>query len=56
MDAVIINQDSLHLEIRLLAVLLVLKFNECILQAIFCTLVPDDFARHNGTEATEYRI
>ena len=56
MDAVIINQHSLHLEIRLLAVLPVLKFNECILQAIFCTLVSDDFARHNGTEATEYRI
>ena len=56
MDAMIIDQDSLHLEIRLLAVLLVLEFNECILQAIFCTLVSDDFARHDGTEATKYRI
>ena len=56
MDAVIIYQDSLHLEVRLLAVFLVLEFDKCILQAVFCALVANDFAGHDGTEATKYRV
>ena len=53
MDAVIINQHSLHLEICLLAVLLVLELYKCILQAVICALVSDDFAGHNWTKAAE---
>ena len=56
MDAVIINQNSLHLEICLLAVLLVLEFDKCILKAVFCALVSNDFAGHYWPEAAEYRI
>lgn len=56
MDAVIINQHSLHLEICLLAVLLVLEFDKCILQAVFCALVSNDFAGYDWTEAAEDRI
>ena len=56
MDAVIIYQDSLHLEVRLLAVFLVLEFDKCILKAVFCALVSNDFTGHNGTEATKDRI
>lgn len=31
MDAVIINQNALHLEVGLLAIFLLIKFNKCIL-------------------------
>lgn len=31
MDPVIIDQNTLHLEIGLLAIFLLIKFNECIL-------------------------
>ena len=43
MYTVVVNQDTLHLEVGLLAVLLVFKLNECILQAVAGALVPDDF-------------
>ena len=44
MDAVIIDQNALHLEVGLFAVLLVLKLDEGILQAIARLLVADDLA------------
>lgn len=56
MDAVIIYQHSLHLEVRLLAVFLVLEFDKCILQAVFCAFVSNHFAGHDWPEATKYSI
>ena len=53
MNAMVIYQYSLHLEIRLLAVLLVLELDECVLQTVFCALVPNDFAGHDWTKAAE---
>ncbi len=53
MDAVIINQDSLHFEICLFAVFLVFEFNECILETVTGTLVSNDFARDYRTETAE---
>ena len=53
MNAMVIYQYSLHLEIRLLAVLLVLEFDKRVLQTVFGALVPNDFARHNWTKAAE---
>ncbi len=49
----IVYQDPLHLEVCLLAVFLILKLNECILEAITGTLVSNDFARHYGSETVE---
>ena len=56
MDAVIIYQHSLHLEVRLLTILLVFELDECILQAVFCALISNDLAGHDRTEATEDSI
>lgn len=42
-DAMVVNQHSLHFKVRLLAVLLVLELNERILQAVSGPLVADDF-------------
>ena len=56
MDAVIIYQHSLHLEVRLLAVLLVLEFDKRILQAVLCALVSNDFAGYDWTEAAKNSI
>ncbi len=53
MYAVIVNQDSLHLEICLFAVLLILEFNECILKTVTGTLVSNDFARNYCTKPAE---
>lgn len=44
MYPVIIDQDTMHFEVCLLAVLLVLELDERILQTISSTLVADDFA------------
>ena len=45
MYPVIINENSLHLKICLLAVLLVLKFYKGILEAITSAFVPNNFTR-----------
>ena len=45
MNAMIINQDSLHFEVGLLTVLLIFKLNKCILETVTGALVADDFAR-----------
>ena len=42
-DAMIIDQDSLHLEIRLLTVLLFFKLNKSVLQTVAGALIADDF-------------
>lgn len=53
MDAVVVNQDTLHLEISLLAIFLLVKLNEGILQTVAGALVPNDLARQNRTKAAE---
>lgn len=42
MYPVVINQYALHLEIGLLAVLLVLEFDKGVLKAVACTLISDN--------------
>lgn len=44
MDAMVVNQNALHLEICLLAILLILKFDKTVLQTVTSTLVSDDLA------------
>ena len=56
MYAVIIDQYTLHLEIRLLAVLLVFEFDEGILKAFLGSLVSDNFARYDFAKSTEDQI
>lgn len=54
MDAVVINENPLHLEICLLTVFLIFKFNKGILKAVASALVPDNFAGQDLTESAEY--
>lgn len=56
MDAVVVNQHALHLEVGLFTILLVIEFDERILQAVTRALVPDDFAGQYGAEATEDEV
>ncbi len=56
MYAVVIYQHPLHLEICLLAILLILKLDERILETVTSTLVANDFARHYSTETAEYGV
>lgn len=44
MNAPIVNKHIIHLEIRILAALLVLKLNKSVLQRIARNLIPDDLA------------
>jgi hypothetical protein len=53
MDAMIINKNTLHFEIGLLAVSLMFKFNEGILQAVASSLVSNNLTRENGSKAAE---
>lgn len=55
-DAVVIYQDPRHLEIRLLAILLVFIFDESILQAVARSFVPYHFTGHNGPETAENEV
>lgn len=43
-DAMVVNQNALHLEICLLAILLVFEFDKTVLQTVTSTLVSDDLA------------
>ena len=52
-DAMIINKNALHFEICLLAVSLVFKFNESILQAVASSLVSNNLTGQNLSEAAE---
>lgn len=53
MNAVVVDQDVLHLEVGLLAVLLVFKLDKGVLQAVAGLLVADDFAGEDLAEARE---
>ena len=55
-NAMIVDQYALHLEVCLLAVFLLLEFDECVLQAVSRPLVPDDLTRQNFAESTENEI
>lgn len=55
-DAMIVNQHALHFKVGLLAVLLVLKFDECVLQTVARALVPNHFARQDRSETTEDQL
>lgn len=54
MNTMIIYQYTLHFEICLLAVLLMLKLDERILKTIVSALVPYDLARYDLAETAEY--
>ena len=56
MYPMIIDQYFLHFEICLLAVLLVLKLDECILKTIIGALVPNNFARYYLAEAAKKEV
>lgn len=45
MDAVVVNQNTLHFEVGLLAIFLILKLNKCILKTVAGPLVADNLAR-----------
>lgn len=49
----IVHKHILHLKIRLLRILPLIKLNERVLQTIPRSLVPDDLARHDRAEARE---
>ena len=55
-NTMVVDEDPLHFEICLLAVLLILEFDECILKTVSCTLVSDDFTRKDFAEAAENQI
>lgn len=44
MYSMIVDKDTLHLEVGLLAILLILKLDECILKTVTCPFVADYFA------------
>lgn len=52
--AMIVNQNSLHLEIRLLTVLLMFKLDKGVLKTVFGSLVSNDFAGYNLAKPAEY--
>ena len=56
MNAVVVDQDVLHLEIRLLAILLVLEFDESILQRVASLLVSDHLARQDLSKTAEDQV
>ena len=53
MDALIVDQHSLHFEVCLLAGGLIFEFDESVLEAVAGAFVADDFAGENGAEAGE---
>lgn len=53
MDSMVVNEHSLHLEIGLLAILLVLELDKRILQTVAGALISNDLAREDGTKTTE---
>lgn len=52
----VVNQHALHFEVGLLAVLLMFKLDERILQAVARALVPNHLARQDGSEATKDQL
>ena len=53
MYAVVIYQNSLHLKVCLLAIFLILEFDEGILKAVVGTFVSNDLARYYRTKTAE---
>lgn len=49
----VIDQDALHFEICLFAVLLIFKFNEGVLEAVTSPFISNDLARENSPEPAE---
>lgn len=56
MDAVIVDQHTLHLEVSSLTVLLVRKLDEGILQTVASLLIPDNFARKDLAKSREDQL
>ena len=56
MNSMIINQNTLHFEICLLAVLLALELDKGILKAIASAFVANDFAGYDSAKTAEYQI
>lgn len=56
MDASIIDENIVHLEIRLFSILFVLELDEGVTQRITGLLVPDDFTAENLAESAEDRF
>lgn len=56
MDSVIVYQNTLHFEIRLLTIFLVLKLNKCVLQAIASASISDNFTREYLSKATKNKL
>lgn len=56
MDAVVVDQHALHLEVGLFAVFLIFKLDKRILQAVPRALVPDHLARQDSSKATEDQL
>ena len=54
MYSVVVDQNTLHLEVSLLTILLVLKFDEGVLEAVLGSLVSNDFTGNNLAKPTEY--
>lgn len=52
----IVNQDALHLEVGLFAVLLVFKLDKRILQTVTRALVSNHLARQDRSKATEDQL
>jgi hypothetical protein len=56
MYAVVIDQNTIHLEVGLLAILLIGVFDKGVLQAVTCTLVPDDLAAENLAKSRKDKL
>lgn len=56
MDAMVVNQHPLHFEVGLLAVLLMLELDECVLQTVARALVPNHLAGQYRSKATEDQL
>ncbi len=56
MDAVFVDEHTLHLEICLLTIFLILILDKCILETVAGALVTYDLARDDGAETTKYQI
>lgn len=52
----VVDEYSLHLEIGLLAVLLVLELDERILQTVASALISNDLAREDSSKTTEDQV
>lgn len=56
MDSVVVNKHSLHLEVGLFAVLLIVKFDKRILQTISSALIPNHLAGQDGSKSTKNQL